>query len=328
MTETFRGAILAVPPGQLEAGQAFGMSRWQVFREILLPQTIRYALPGFGNNWLVLLKTTALLSVHRPGRRAAQGEPGGRRHPPAVHLLPRGGPDLPAAHQPSRPCCSTGPSGAPSGPTSGRPMDFSIIARQSGALLPGPVDDRLAGRSSLVMGLLPVGPAGGRAHLDATRCINWPVWAYTYFFRGTPLLVQLFLIYYGLGQFEAVQDSFVLAAAQAGVVLRAARLHPQHRRLHHRDPARRHRGHARGRDRGRQGVRDVAVADAAPDHPAQRLPPRPAGLRQRGDLHAARQCRGQRGDDPRPHRRRPAGPVALLRPLRGVHHRRRCSTWS
>jgi arginine/ornithine transport system permease protein len=63
MTETFRGAILAVPSGQLEAGQAFGMSRWQVFREILLPQTIRYALPGFGNNWLVLLKTTALLSV-------------------------------------------------------------------------------------------------------------------------------------------------------------------------------------------------------------------------------------------------------------------------
>ena len=63
MTETFRGAILAVPPGQLEAGQAFGMSRWQVFRRILLPQTIRHALPGFGNNWLVLLKTTALLSV-------------------------------------------------------------------------------------------------------------------------------------------------------------------------------------------------------------------------------------------------------------------------
>ncbi len=63
MTETFRGAILAVPPGQLEAGQAFGMSRWQVFREILVPQTVRYALPGFGNNCLVLLKTTALLSV-------------------------------------------------------------------------------------------------------------------------------------------------------------------------------------------------------------------------------------------------------------------------
>lgn len=63
MTETFRGAILAVPAGQLEAARAFGMSRWQVFWRILTPQMIRYALPSFGNNWLVLLKTTALLSV-------------------------------------------------------------------------------------------------------------------------------------------------------------------------------------------------------------------------------------------------------------------------
>ncbi len=63
MTETFRGAILAVPPGQLEAGHAFGMSSIQVFWRILLPQTIRHALPGLGNNWLVLLKATALLSV-------------------------------------------------------------------------------------------------------------------------------------------------------------------------------------------------------------------------------------------------------------------------
>lgn len=63
MTETFRGAILAVPAGQLEAGYAFGMSRGLVFRRILLPQMMRHALPGLGNNWLVLLKTTALVSV-------------------------------------------------------------------------------------------------------------------------------------------------------------------------------------------------------------------------------------------------------------------------
>jgi arginine/ornithine transport system permease protein len=63
MSETFRGAILAVPGGQLEAGRAFGMSRWQVFRRILLPQLVRHALPGLGNNWLVLLKTTALVSI-------------------------------------------------------------------------------------------------------------------------------------------------------------------------------------------------------------------------------------------------------------------------
>ncbi len=63
LAETFRGAILAVPHGQLEAGHAFGMSAFQVFRRILFPQMMRHALPGFGNNWLVLLKTTALVSV-------------------------------------------------------------------------------------------------------------------------------------------------------------------------------------------------------------------------------------------------------------------------
>ena len=63
MTETFRGAIMAVPRGQLEAGHAFGMSKTKVFWRILLPQMIRHALPGFGNNWLVLLKGTALVSI-------------------------------------------------------------------------------------------------------------------------------------------------------------------------------------------------------------------------------------------------------------------------
>ncbi len=63
MAETFRGAILAVERGQLEAAQAYGMSSWQVFHRVLFPQMVRHALPGFGNNWLVLLKTTALVSV-------------------------------------------------------------------------------------------------------------------------------------------------------------------------------------------------------------------------------------------------------------------------
>lgn len=61
--ETFRGAFLAVPPGQLEAGAAYGMTRWQVFGRILFPQMLRHALPGLGNNWLVLLKSTAIVSM-------------------------------------------------------------------------------------------------------------------------------------------------------------------------------------------------------------------------------------------------------------------------
>jgi len=63
MGETFRGAILAVPVGMLEAGYAYGMSQRQVFFRILVPQMMRHALPGIGNNWLVLMKTTALVAV-------------------------------------------------------------------------------------------------------------------------------------------------------------------------------------------------------------------------------------------------------------------------
>jgi histidine transport system permease protein len=63
MTETFRGAILAIPKGQLEAGIAVGMTGPLMFRRIIWPQMVRFALPGFTNNWLVLLKATALVSV-------------------------------------------------------------------------------------------------------------------------------------------------------------------------------------------------------------------------------------------------------------------------
>ncbi|EKF9660017.1 ABC transporter permease [Vibrio cholerae] len=63
MAETFRGAMLAVDKGELEAAKAYGMSAAMSFRRILLPQMIRHAIPGFGNNWLVLLKTTALVSI-------------------------------------------------------------------------------------------------------------------------------------------------------------------------------------------------------------------------------------------------------------------------
>ncbi|TAL99786.1 MAG: histidine ABC transporter permease HisQ [Paraburkholderia sp.] len=62
-TETFRGAFLAVPRGQLEAGYAFGMSGTRVFTRILFPQMMRFALPGIGNNWQVIVKATALVSI-------------------------------------------------------------------------------------------------------------------------------------------------------------------------------------------------------------------------------------------------------------------------
>src|SRR3546814_17161446 len=63
MTETFRGAFEAVPPGQVEAGRSTGMSAWLVFRLITLPQMVRFALPGYAKNLQVIIKSTALVSI-------------------------------------------------------------------------------------------------------------------------------------------------------------------------------------------------------------------------------------------------------------------------
>jgi len=62
-TEIFRGAFLAIPRGQVEAAQAYGMSNAQLFFRIKLPQAWRLAIPGLGNLWLTLLKATSITSV-------------------------------------------------------------------------------------------------------------------------------------------------------------------------------------------------------------------------------------------------------------------------
>ncbi len=62
-TEVFRGAFQAIDKGQIEAALACGMSQRLIFRRIQLPQMWRFALPGLGNLWLVLIKDTTLVSV-------------------------------------------------------------------------------------------------------------------------------------------------------------------------------------------------------------------------------------------------------------------------
>jgi His/Glu/Gln/Arg/opine family amino acid ABC transporter permease subunit len=62
-TEIFRGAFLAIPRGQIEAAQAFGMPDAKLFFRIKLPQAWRLAIPGLGNLWLTLLKATSITSV-------------------------------------------------------------------------------------------------------------------------------------------------------------------------------------------------------------------------------------------------------------------------
>lgn len=62
-SEVIRGAYLAIPKGQIEAGKAVGMGPGTLFLRVLVPQVSRLALPGMGNIWQLTLKHTALISV-------------------------------------------------------------------------------------------------------------------------------------------------------------------------------------------------------------------------------------------------------------------------
>jgi arginine/ornithine transport system permease protein len=91
-TEVLRGAFLAVPAGQKEAALAFGMTPAQVLWRVVGPQMLRHALPGLSNNWLVMIKSTAIVSViglsdlmNRAGQAA------GATREPFVFYLAAGG---------------------------------------------------------------------------------------------------------------------------------------------------------------------------------------------------------------------------------------------
>ena len=62
-TEIFRGAFQAVPPGQMVAARAIGMSRLQAIQSIILPQAVRLALPAWGNEATLVLKDSTLVFV-------------------------------------------------------------------------------------------------------------------------------------------------------------------------------------------------------------------------------------------------------------------------
>ena len=62
-SEIIRGGIQSVPHGQLEAGRAVGMSRWQLFRRVTFPVAIRQALPAYGNEIILMVKSSSLAST-------------------------------------------------------------------------------------------------------------------------------------------------------------------------------------------------------------------------------------------------------------------------
>ncbi|MGQ0440051.1 ABC transporter permease subunit [Bacillus sp. B-TM1] len=57
-TEIFAGAIRSIPHGEIEAAQAFGMSKWKLYTRIIIPSMLRRALPFYGNEVILMLHTT------------------------------------------------------------------------------------------------------------------------------------------------------------------------------------------------------------------------------------------------------------------------------
>ena len=87
-------------------------------------------------------------------------------------------------------------------------MDFSIILNEYQFYLEGLWTTTWLVALSLLIGLVIAIPAGIlRSHQN--WLIKGPIWAYMYFFRGSPLLVQLFLIYYGVAQFDSLRESWL-----------------------------------------------------------------------------------------------------------------------
>jgi polar amino acid transport system permease protein len=63
VSEIFRGSYRAIDRVQHDAGKSLGLSRWMAFRKIVLPQVLVHALPSLGNQAVLLLKDTSLLSA-------------------------------------------------------------------------------------------------------------------------------------------------------------------------------------------------------------------------------------------------------------------------
>ena len=86
--EVYRGAYLAISPGELEAAKSVGMSKFLMFRRIIAPQVMRFAIPGIGNLWQVALKDSSLISVTGLTElmRASQVASGSTRQPFVFYL--------------------------------------------------------------------------------------------------------------------------------------------------------------------------------------------------------------------------------------------------
>ncbi|KGQ11391.1 Arginine ABC transporter permease protein ArtM [Beauveria bassiana D1-5] len=176
-SQTLRGALKAVPIGQWESGQALGLSKTAIFFRLVMPQMWRHALPGLGNQWLVLLKDTALVSLISVNDLMLQTKSiATRTQEPFTWYV------IAAAIY----------------------LVITLLKLMKGlhtSLTLTAASIAVALVLSLLFTIVLTLKTPGLVHI---------VRAYITLFTGTPLLVQIFLIYYGPGQFPSLQHYPVL----------------------------------------------------------------------------------------------------------------------
>ena len=241
-TEVIRGAILAVPVGQMEAGRAYGMPPLMIFRRITIPAMLPHALRQSladrhqGHGAARRSRFHGTDSRHAPGRRCDQVLPdllscGGGSLPAAVdrlryhHQADRG--PLPARHDGTGGMTDTiAPTQSASSPLPERtswflPHRIVMIAIFVGLVvlaaltmrwdwLPQYRNELIAGVGRSLLMLFSSAGVGivfaillGLAQVAGPKPLGWLAAGFCGIIRGTPLLLQLWLIYYGVGSIIA-----------------------------------------------------------------------------------------------------------------------------
>ena len=175
-SQTLRGALKAVPMGQWESGQALGLSKSAIFFRLVMPQMWRHALPGLGNQWLVLLKDTALVSLISVNDLMLQTKSIATRtqEPFTWYIVAEA-------------------------------IYLVITLLSQYILMKGLHTSLTLTVASLIVALI-LALIFTIILTLKTPVLVWLVRGYITLFTGTPLLVQIFLIYYGPGQFPTLQE--------------------------------------------------------------------------------------------------------------------------
>lgn len=214
--KVFRGSLLAVAPGQLEAARALGLSGVQTFFSIRLPQAWRIALPSLGNLWHSLLKDTSLVSVVGLEDLLKKRHHGSASHPPAIFVLHHSGGgvfciavDVRTGVQPLGVARATALCQRLGAVMQDVGWGYAQLLHNSGAeLLQGLVIALQLWLASCVLGFV-LALLLALCNTVGNRYMQGLARAHIACIRGTPLLVQMFIWYYGLGQFEVLRESIL-----------------------------------------------------------------------------------------------------------------------